>query len=129
MVLEDDAFWTMSHNEATSSVELAWKQTTADMSSADFQRALTHLAKHIGEQRATGTLIDVRRFRFAATPELDTWRREEIIPVYNAAGLKRFAYLLPPGAEYRPGGSGDADAFATDYFDDEESARAWLRDG
>jgi hypothetical protein len=74
-------------------------------------------------------LIDVRKFRFAATPELDTWRREEIIPVYNAAGLKRFAYLLPPGAEYRPGGSGDTDAFATDYFDDEESARAWLRDG
>jgi hypothetical protein len=129
MMLEDDVFWTMSHDEATSSIELGWKPSTADMSAADFRRALEHLAKHIDAQRASGTLVDVRSFKFAMTPELDAWRREQIIPAYNAGGLKRFAYLLPPGAEYRPGGGGDAALFTTNYFDDEERARAWLRDG
>jgi hypothetical protein len=129
MVLEDDAFWTMTHNDDASSIELEWKPSTADMSAADFQRALQHLAKHISEQRAGGALIDVRNFHFAMTPELDGWRQEAIIPAYNAGGLKRFAYLLPPGVEYRPGGGGDAATFATDYFDDQERARAWLRDG
>lgn len=129
MVLEDDAFWTMTHNDDTSSIELEWKPSTADMSAADFQRALEHLAKHIGEHGASGTLIDVRSFRFAMTPELDVWRQEEIIPAYNAGGLKRFAYLLPTGVGYRPDGGGDAATFTTDYFDEQERARAWLRDG
>jgi hypothetical protein len=128
MVLEEDPFWTMTHNEDTSSIELEWKASTAEMSAGDFQRALQHLAEHIDRQRASGTLIDVRNFDFAMTPELDVWRQEQIIPAYNAGGLKRFAYLLPAGAQYRPGGGGDAATFTTDYFDDQERARAWLRD-
>jgi hypothetical protein len=128
MVLEDDRYWMMSHNEDTSSIELDWKPSTADMTAGDFQRALEHLAKHIGEKRASGTLIDVRSFKFAPTAELDVWRREKIVPAYNAGGLRRFAYLLRAGADYRPGGGGDEDAFITDYFDDQERARAWLRD-
>jgi hypothetical protein len=98
------------------------------MDGEDFKVALEHLAKHIGEQAATGALIDVRTFGFRMTPELDRWRLENIIPAYNAGGLKRFAYLLPAGADYKPGGGGDAARFATDYFDDPERARAWLKE-
>ena len=128
MMLEDDDYWTMSHDEDASSIELDWKPSTAEMSAEDFKRALEHLAKHIGDQGASGTLIDVRSFKFAMTPELDRWRVVNIIPAYNAGGLKRFAYLLPAGAEYRPGDGGDTATFITDYFDDPDRARAWLRD-
>ena len=124
--LEDTDYWTMTHNESTQSIELDWKPETAQMTAADFQTALERLAKHIGEQHATGTLIDVRTFKFAMTPELDAWRTEKIIPAYNSGGLKRFAYLLPSGAQHRPGDGGEAADFQTQYFDDPTTARSWL---
>jgi hypothetical protein len=124
--LEDTDYWTTTHNQQTRSIELDWKPATAEMTSADFQVALERLAEHIGEQKATGTLIDVRTFKFALTPELDAWRKEKIIPAYNSGGLRRFAYLLPSGAEYRPGDGGEGADFQTEYFDDPAAARTWL---
>jgi hypothetical protein len=96
------------------------------MTAEDFKAALSQLATHIRAEHATGALVDVREFGFHTTAELGEWREENIIPAYNAAGLKRFAYLLPPGVDYRPAGGGDGAQFATDYFDDPAQARAWL---
>jgi hypothetical protein len=127
MALEDTRYWSIIHNQDARAIELDWKDATREMGADDFKQALEHLAKHIREQSATGTLINLRTFHFSPTPELDAWRREEIIPAYNSGGLKRFAYLLPEGADYRPGGGGDTDEFLTDYFEDVEQARAWLR--
>jgi hypothetical protein len=126
MPLEDHEFWTMTYNDDIKAVELRWKSPGGAMTGEDFKLALEHLAEHIRECSASGTLIDVRRFDFATTPELDQWRRETIIPAYNAGGLRRFAYLLPAGVDARPGGTGETDEFLTDYFDQPEAARAWL---
>lgn len=93
----------------------------------EFKLALEQLAEHVREKAATGTLVDVGTFHFAPTAELDLWRREQIIPKYNSAGLKRFAYLLPSGGSYRPEGFGDTDEFLTDWFDEPGQARAWLK--
>jgi hypothetical protein len=125
--LEETEYWSMSHDPDARSVELDWKPETSGMTAEDFMRALEHLAAHIREQAATGTLIDVRAFGFRMTPELDAWRMERIIPAYNAGGLKRFAYLLPAGMPYRPGDGGADAQFVTDYFDDAERARSWLK--
>src|SRR5213592_3464556 len=91
-LLEDDSYWVMGYVEATHSVDLDWKTESATMTGDDFKRALRHLADHLAERRATGTLVDVRQFGFRMTPELDEWRRATIVPAYNQAGLKRFAY-------------------------------------
>jgi hypothetical protein len=128
MSLEDTQYWSMSHNADANSIELDWKDTTGEMVDEDFKRALARLADHIRDQSATGVLVDVRTFAFRMTPELDHWRVEEIIPAYNAGGLKRFAYVLPPGIPYRPGDGGASARFSTDYFDDPERARAWLKE-
>jgi hypothetical protein len=128
MQLEDTEYWSMTHNPDTRSIELDWKDTTSEMTDQDFKRALERLAEHIRDQSATGALIDVRTFGFRMTPELDGWRRQNIIPAYNAGGLTRFAYLLRPGADYQPGGGGDEAEFTTDYFDDPDEARSWLKE-
>lgn len=128
MALEDHEYWSMSHNPEANAIELDWKSNTSTMSEDDFKLALEHLAKHIGEQSATGTLVDVRTFGFTMTPQLGGWRDENIIPAYNTAGLKRFAYVLPQGMPYQPSGGGDDALFITDYFEDPEAARAWLKD-
>jgi hypothetical protein len=125
MALEDTQYWTMRHNAQTRSIELDWKDATDQMTAEDFKQALEHFAGHIGGQSATGALVDLRRFGFATTPELEPWRVKNIVPAYNAGGLKRFAYILPAGAEYRPGG-GEGAEFVTDYFEDVADARAWL---
>jgi hypothetical protein len=127
--LEDTMYWSMAHNPQTRSIELEWKGETSEMTAEDFKRALEGLVGHIRDHSATGTLIDVRSFGFRMTPELDTWRQEQIIPAYNAGGLKRFAYVLPPGMPYRPGDGGAEARFTTDYFDDPDDARAWLARG
>jgi hypothetical protein len=128
MALEDNEFWSMTHDPETRSIELDWKSGTSAMTADDFKAALEHLAGHIREQSASGALIDVRTFGFKMTPELDRWRLENVIPAYNAGGLKRFAYLLPAGMDYRPGDGGGAARFTTDYFEDPEQARAWLKE-
>ena len=128
MVLEENDYWAMSHNEPARAIELDWKAATRSMSAEDFQRALQHLADHIRDRGATGTLIDVRSFGFSMTPELERWRVAKIIPAYNAGGLRRFAYLMPPGVDYRPGDGGDGAEFVTDYFHDADQALAWLQD-
>src|SRR5947208_7741489 len=127
--LENTDYWQMTHNEDARAIELDWKPATSEMTSEDFKQALEHLASHIASTDATGTLVDLREFGFAPTLELDPWRRENIVPTYNAGGLKRFAYVLPTGVDSRPGGRGESDAFETDWFDDADEARAWLRDG
>jgi hypothetical protein len=124
--LEDTKYWSMGYNPQIRSIELEWKGDTSVMTAGDFKLALERLAGHIRDQSATGTLIDVRSFGFQMTPELNTWRLEQIIPAYNAGGLKRFAYVLPPGMPYRPGDGGGDAQFSTDYFDDPDDARSWL---
>jgi hypothetical protein len=123
--LEDTKYWSMTHNPQTRSIELDWKRETSVMTTEDFKRALERLAGRIRDESATGTLIDVRSFGFRMTPELDSWRREQVIPAYNAGGLQRFAYVLPPRVAYRPGDGGATAEFTTEYFDDPDRARSW----
>jgi hypothetical protein len=127
MALEDTQYWSMSHNADTRSIELGWKDATSAMSVDDFKEALRHFADQIRDRAATGALVDVRHFGFTTTAELEPWRLQNIVPVYNAGGLKRFAYLLPVGTQYRPGDGGEQAEFVTDYFDDLDTARGWLK--
>jgi hypothetical protein len=80
MALEDTHYWSMSHNADTRSIELDWKDATSAMSGDDFKEALQHFAGHIREEGATGALVDVRRFRFATTADLEPWRLQNIVP-------------------------------------------------
>jgi hypothetical protein len=125
-LLEDGAYWSLSHVGETRSVELVWKASTESMSEDDFKQALSALASYLGERQATGVLVDVRAFGFRMTEEVHDWRLERIIPAYNQAGLRRFAYLLAAGSQLRPGGGGAGARFETEYFDEIGAARAWL---
>jgi hypothetical protein len=56
------------------------------------------------------------------------WRDEQIIPRYNAAGVKKFAFLMPaamPAIGADPAPEGPAD-FPTAYFAERTQAQAWL---
>ena len=62
------------------------------------------------------------------------WRDEHVIPRYNAAGVTRFAFLMPEGtpntvesgAQSRVEGRA---TFPTGWFTTREAAYAWLTSG
>jgi hypothetical protein len=43
-------------------------------------------------------LVDVTKFRHTMGEGIGAWRDEHIIPAYNAAAVKKFAFLFPAGA-------------------------------
>ena len=57
------------------------------------------------------------------------WRDQNIIPRYNAAGLAKFAFIMPkgmPAIGAVPAPEGPAD-FPTAYFASRADALAWLK--
>ena len=56
------------------------------------------------------------------------WRDEHIIPRYNAAGVQKFAFVMPPGmpAIRAEPANEDPATFPTGYFGTRQEALAWL---
>ena len=109
-------------------VELRWYDATSDMTREEFCNWLARFAEEVGTNRRTGVLIDATRFRTDRENMDGAWRDEHIIPRYNAAGVERFAFLMPdgmPAIGNAPAPEGPA-TFPTAYFGKREAALAWL---
>jgi len=129
----EDAFGVIRHDPAAGVLELEWSAGTAGMTDQDFMDWLTRYADAAASTRAPNLLIDVRRFAFSPSPHVGAWRDEHVIPTYNAAGVRKFAFLVPEGS---PGtvGAGNPPAveppgtFPTGYFDARDQVDAWFGD-
>ena len=117
-------YWQMTHRPAEVAILLRWTPATAAMTDADFKDALEAFADLAEGRRARNLLVDVCNFRHEMGEALGVWRREAIVPRYNRAGIRKFAYVVP-GA----GGpsSGPGEDFETRAFDNEDAALAWFR--
>ncbi len=98
MELERDEFGTTTFDSVSGFLELAWTGATERMTDAQFRAALERFAAHAVTQRAPNVLIDVTRFAHKMSPEAGPWRDEHVIPLYNRAGVKKMAFLVPAGA-------------------------------
>lgn len=129
--LERDDFGAVSHDPDRGVLELEWFETTASMSDDDFKRGLERLAALAEERSVPHVLIDVTRFAHRLSPDLARWREQHIIPRYNRAGVRKFAFLVPVGAPgtvasgSEPAPEGSA-TFPTGYFDSRDAAYAWF---
>jgi hypothetical protein len=81
-----------------------------------------------GEKNQTRSmLINPQKFRYRWGPDIDAWRNENIIPRYNAAGVKKLAFLFP--AEEAPPQEPAVDSpaiYPTGYFDSREKLTQWF---
>ena len=94
MQLHQNDLWTISYDEAVSSVKIDWTEKTAHMTDDDFKDALSRFAGHAEEHSARCLLVDVQRFKHALSEELGQWRDSTIIPRYNAVNtLQGFGSL------------------------------------
>jgi hypothetical protein len=125
--LETDRYATFRHDAARRVLELEWSEATARMSETDFRRVITRLAEYAGEHPGEHLLVDVRQFAYRPAPDFDSWRDANIIPRYNAAHVKKQAFLFPAGAapDASPAPEGPA-SFPTGRFDSREKIDAWF---
>ena len=115
----------VNHREV---LELRWLPSTATMSDGGFMATLCLFAREAEEAHAKGLFIDATEFRHRFGPNVMEWRDAHIIPRYGAAGVRKFAFLMPPsfpkaGTEAVEGPA----VFPTKWLTDREEALRWLR--
>ncbi len=122
-----DRFGILSYDDARDILELRWLAETEAMTDDDFMRWLERFAAAAVQHRASFLLIDTRAFKHQTGTHVWPWRDEHIIPRYNQAGVKKFAFLLPTGAapKTEPMPEGPAQ-FPTGYFDSREQIDTWF---
>jgi len=109
-------------------VEIRWFDTTRDMDAEDFNQFLSAFATTVEASGRRGGLVDAIQFMMDMAKMSVGWRDKNIIPRYNAAGMKKFAFIMPqgmPAIGNPPAAEGPAD-FPTAYFATRADALNWL---
>ena len=109
-------------------LELQWLPSTATMTDGGFMATLSLFASEAEKSRPKGLFIDATEFRHTFGPGVMPWRDAHIIPRYGAAGVRKFAFLMPASFPDvgREAIEGQA-IFPTKWFVDRQAAMTWLR--
>lgn len=129
--LHEGRFLRILWDEKTRIIGIDWKEATSMMTSDEFKADLMLFATHVEMKKAGGILVDVSKFRHKMEPDVQQWRVKNISTRYSAAGVRRFAFLFPSGAQIPPmmNQSSPEEKFLTGAFDDDQKAEAWLTAG
>ena len=109
-------------------LEIRWVDATAGMTTNDFNQWLTQFATDIARLGRKLALVDAVQFRMAPDKMDGAWRDASIIPRYNKAGVRRFAFVMPPQMPLigtPPAPEGPA-GFPTGYCGTRADALTWL---
>src|ERR1700752_3319368 len=88
--------WGIVHkHERWRTLELGWLPSTSEMSDDGFKETLELFAAEGGRDKPDYMIIDATQFRHELGAGVLEWRDREIIPRYNSAGVKKFAFLWP----------------------------------
>jgi hypothetical protein len=126
-----DEFSSVTRQDDHHAIVLQWFATTKTMTDAQFRQGLERLASLLEQERRPNVLIDVVAFAHQPDPDFSAWRDKNIIPRYNGAGVKKFAFLLPSSAAHTVE-HGAAPAieepgrFPTAYFSSRAGVDAWF---
>jgi hypothetical protein len=127
--LNEDSLGKITYDEEISLLMLEWQEATKDMIAPHFQGILYLLAGYALQKKSKTIFIDARKFLFRPSDELiGPWRTKNISPIYNEAGVKKFAFLFPPGSPIPPtnGQNMPDEKFPTGFFSTESELRKWL---
>ena len=108
--------------------EIRWFDTTSEMDGEDFNRFLSNFAATVESSGLPGALVDAVQFKMDMSKMSMGWRDEHIVPRYNEAGLKKFAFIMPVGMPTigaPPVFEGPA-KYPTANFGTRKEALAWL---
>lgn len=122
-----DRFGVMLYDDATKMLELRWYAETESMTDDNYMGWLERFAVSAEQYHVQFIVIDTLAFKHHPGEHTGPWRDENIIPRYNRAGVKKFAFLLPAGTapKAEPAPEGPA-RFPTGYFDSREQIERWF---
>jgi hypothetical protein len=109
-------------------IELRWFDSTAARSKQQFQQWLSTFADQVGRVRRSRVIIDGTNFKMNPAFMDGAWRDANIIPRYNTAGVRGFAFHMPSGMPMigtPPAPEGPV-RFPTGYFGSRKEAIDWL---
>jgi hypothetical protein len=109
-------------------IEIRWYDSTAALTADGFQRWLTRFASEVEKAGRKGILTDGTSFQMEPSEMDAEWRDVNIVPRYNAAGVKAFAFHMPqgmPAIGSEPAIEGPAQ-YPTAYFGSRAEALAWI---
>jgi len=122
---------TITYHPQWNTLELKWAEKTRSMNDDGFKQTLQILADHGLEVRPRYMIIDATEFFHTVGEGTLAWRDEHIVPLYNQAGVEKFAFLATdraPGTVEKggqPAPDGPA-SFPTGWFETGERMYTWL---
>jgi hypothetical protein len=129
--LYKDKFAEYFRDSGHAAVVQRWSEATASMTEEEFRAGVERLAELIERERLPNAIVDVVKMAYRPAADFEEWRQAHIIPRYNAAGVRKFAFIYPNGFSdtvengVAPAPEGKA-AFPFGYFGTRERAFAWL---
>ena len=131
MVLYSDEYQTIRKSSQASIMELNWTSATSKLIDANYKKRVDNIVYFIEQSKPTRFLADLQNLIYTAS--------FQFLPLFNAdirkklinAGLQKLAFvksddvltqLLVDQFIKKIGSKG----FTTRYFDDAETAKAWL---
>ena len=127
-IVYEDRFGEVIDRPDLDLIEIRWYDTTTDLDGPGFDRWLSGFASAVEEAGRPNILTDSTAFRMDMARMNMDFRENNIIPRYNAAGIRKFAFHLPPGAPpigSEPTTEGPAN-YLTAYFGSRADALRWL---
>jgi hypothetical protein len=125
-------FYVFDLDEHASLMSFVWTEKSAAMTVDDYKDAIREYARLALEYRVRCALVDLRKFRYRVE-DADlpgSWWADEIVPLYNRAGLQKFAFVLPEGEQAppdeTPAKAEAGEKFVTKQFGSEQAAISWL---
>jgi hypothetical protein len=112
-------------------LELRWGPQTRSMGDDGFRQTLQLLADEGLKTRPRFMIVDSTEFFHTLGEGTLPWRDEHIVPLYNDAGVEKFAFLATasvPGTVEKggtPAPDGPA-TFPTGWFETRDGMHAWL---
>jgi hypothetical protein len=130
MELFKHPYYTFVYDEGRRLLRFDWTPATEKMQVHDYLEAIHNYAGFALDVPTKNLLVDLREFRFQPPASLGNWRDEVVSPRYVKAGVRKLAYIAPPGLLERMKSAPDEykhkRGFEEGYFGSEAEALAWL---
>jgi hypothetical protein len=124
MELEQRAAGSFSYDADRGVVSLVWADTPLDEEAV--KEMLVRFGEHAKAHPDSSLLVDARSFKFQWGPEMDAWRDEFVMPVYNEAKVRKFAFVFPEFVPESPPSRTPPANFETGAFHTIDDAQDWL---
>lgn len=128
MELAKTDYYTITRGTGAGILTLTWNEQSSEMKDPDYKEGLSRFASLAGEYRSAHLLKDMSHLSFQPSELTLEWREQTIVRQYNAAGVKKLAFVwgedaeVPPDYDY----ADPAEHFVTKNFATKEQARDWL---